>query len=447
MNMNKVMIAALALATGLLALTSQGSVGAQGAPPVVKEVKEAKPVYKLAEETAKKRDEATENAWKFLESKYDFVGEKPGDEKAGFIDTGWGPKTKNIAYTALVLQGIVGTKFWDPANEKIKKSVEFLAESQEASGGYSVFPGVPELKGQRAVYVTGIVAQLLVDLNKDGPWKGKLTQKIELARDYLKSAQVGNPAGHAKDFKKTDTAFGGWAYSAEELPSSIQRGKPSANMSTTVYAIDALHACGVAPGDTVFADALVFLKRNQNAGEVQSDDYKHTDKKTGKPVKMAAADSPDYGGSSYSEGSSYGGMQENEDGTITYFSYGTMSYNMLRAYLFAGLKRDDTPVKLVLGWIAKNYTLSKVPGYRDEKKFNNGLYYYYVSFGRSLKALGDDKVKDDRGNEFDWRADLINELGKRQKADGSWVNDNPEWQENSPVLATAFALDALRNTR
>ncbi|MCC6572158.1 MAG: hypothetical protein IT462_00070 [Planctomycetes bacterium] len=440
--MNRITITALTAAAvlGLSVLALQGPAATAQAPS------RAQPAaYKLSDDAAKKRDEATDKAWKYLETMYD----KTGTKETGFIDAGWGPGSFNIAYTALVLQSLAGTKYWDATNDKFKKSVEFLVENQEASGSWSMMPASidPKMKGQRAVYITGIVAGLLVDLNKEAAWKGKLTQKIELARDYLKASQVGNPTGPAAEFKKTDTGFGGWAYSKEELPAKIKDGKPAANMSTTIYAIDALQACGVVANDPLYKDAVVFLQRNQNAGEVQSDDYVATDKATGKKVKMASPDSPDYGGAIYSEDSSMAGSTVNDDGTITYFSYGTMSYNLLRAYLFAGLKRDDTPVKLVLGWVAKNYNLARVPGYRDEKKFNQGLYYYYVSFSRSLKVLGDDKVKDDRGNEFDWRADLIGELAKRQKADGSWVNDNKMWQENSPVLATSFALDALRNTR
>lgn len=391
------------------------------------------------------RDALIEKAWQYLLTQYNVQG-KP--ENKG-IDSGWGPKSMNIAYTALVLQGLYGSKVWNESDERIKASVEFVIDSQEASGGFSLMPEkvMPAMKGQRAVYITGIVAQLMADLNAAGAWKGKLTQKIELARDYLKQSQVGNPTGPAAEYKRGNVGFGGWAYSKEELPKKIEEGKPAANMSTTIYAMDALKACGVASDDPIWQDALVFLKRNHNAGELQSADFT-AKTQDGKTIKAAGPDSPDYGGSIYSEDSSMAEERtENEDGTVTLHSYGTMTYNLLRAYLFAGLKKDSLPVKLALGWVRKNYVLNKVPGYRKQSQFDQGLFYYYVSFARTLKALGEDTIEDDRGFKHDWRAELIEQLGKLQGTDGSWVNKNPKWQEGSPVLATAFALDALRHTR
>lgn len=391
------------------------------------------------------RDALIDKAWKYLLTQYNVQG-KP--ENKG-VDSGWGPKSMNIAYTALVLQGIHGTKQWDETNANIRESLEFVLDSQEATGGFSLMPEkiAPAMKGQRAVYITGIVAALMAELNKAGFWKGKLDQKIALARDYLKQAQVGNPEGPAKDYSKGSVGYGGWAYSKEELPKKLEEKKPAANMSTTIYAMDALKACGVAADDPLWQDALIFLKRNHNAGEMQDESFV-AKTQDGKTVKMAGPDSPDFGGSIYSEDSSMVDERtENEDGTVTLHSYGTMTYNLLRAYLFAGLKKDSLPIKLAMGWVKKNYVLSKVPGYRKEKQFDQGLFYYYVSFARTLNALGEDTIEDDRGFKHDWRAELIEQLAKVQKDDGSWINANPKWQENSPVLATAFALDALRNTR
>jgi squalene-hopene/tetraprenyl-beta-curcumene cyclase len=36
---------------------------------------------------------------------------------------------------------------------------------------------------------------------------------------------------------------------------------------------------------------------------------------------------------------------------------------------------------------------------------------------------------------------------RRQKPDGSWVNDNPRWRENTADLATGYALISLANCR
>jgi squalene-hopene/tetraprenyl-beta-curcumene cyclase len=38
---------------------------------------------------------------------------------------------------------------------------------------------------------------------------------------------------------------------------------------------------------------------------------------------------------------------------------------------------------------------------------------------------------------------LIAALAKRQKPDGSWVNENDRWMEGDPNLTTGYALMAL----
>ena len=386
------------------------------------------------------RKQALEGAWGYLKTMYNKPA--PREDRAQ-IKAGWGPKSMNTPYTALVLQALHGTEVWSDDEAMFKDSVNWLVESQEAGGDWSFMPGVPQAKGMYAVYVTGIVAGLMAELNTDGAWKGKLNDNIAKARDYLKQAQVGNPEGAAKDYEEGKPGYGGWAYSKEEIG---QGKKPASNMSTSSFAIDALHACGVKEDDEMWQRALKFLKRNQNAGEVQDEGWQATDSK-GRKVKPAAKDSPDYGGASYAEGSS-SGEEENEDGTVTFFSYGTMTYNLLRAYLFAGLEKDSETVKLAMGCIQRNYTVERVPGLRDEKDYEKGLYYYYMSMGKTLNALGEDSVEEpERGLKHDWRKDLVNALKSRQAEDGSWVNSNSDYQENSPVLCTAYALEALRNTK
>jgi len=453
--MNNLMRLALcALVAGGLFITAcdAGNVAPRNNAPAPAEnapVQEDKPAEPVAPANVG-QDELATKAFEYLKTMYNVAA--PKDDRAG-VNSGWGPKSMNIPYTAMVLHGIYGTKAWDASNAMIKDSVAFLVENQEAGGSFSYMPIsiAPGAKGLRAVYITSIIAQLFVDLNNDGPWKGKLSDNIAKARDYLKQSQVGNAEGPAPDYDKTKAGFGGWAYSKEEIGKSVgEQKKPPANMSTSTYAIDALKACGLDEKDPVWEKALMFLKRNQNAGEVQDEGFEAIDKASGKKIKPAEKGSNDYGGAIYSEESSMAeGGQENADGTVTLFSYGSMTYNLLRAYMFAGMKKDSVPVKLAYGWIQRNYTVKRVPGFRDEKTFEMGLYYYYSSMSRTFKAWGEDTVEEaERGTKHDWRADLVAELKTRQKADGSWVNEkHSRWQENSPVLCTAYALDALKHTR
>ena len=392
------------------------------------------------------RDAQVEAAWEYLKGEYN---KPPSQDDPQGLLSGWGRESMNIPYTGMILLGLHGTAVWNLEDEMIKDSVVWLIETQEPTGAWSYMPNIEHLKGVRAIYITSVLARLLSALNAEGPWKGKLDNELASAVDYLKTAQVGHPEGPAPDYDENTAGFGGWAYSKEEIPVSVdEKGKPAANISTSTFAIDALHACGVDKDDPLWEDAITFLKRNQNAGEVQSEGFTAMYKGE-KKIKMAGEGSPDYGGAIYSEETTKAGVQENEDGTVTLFSYGSVTYNLLRSYLFAGLKKDSVPVKLAWGWVQRNYTVERVPGYRDEAKFDMGLYYYYMSMAKTLSAFGEDFVEEpDRGLKHNWRADIVRELGERQKDDGSWINDNHDrWQENSKVLCTAYSLLALKHTR
>ncbi|HLA85827.1 MAG TPA: hypothetical protein VJL29_13635, partial [Thermoguttaceae bacterium] len=119
-------------------------------------------------------------------------------------------------------------------------------------------------------------------------------------------------------------------------------------------------------------------------------------------------------------------------------SYGSMTYAGLKSMLYAGVKPSDSRVRAALRWIRRHYTLESNP-----EMGNAGLYYYYHTFAKALDATGFNQVEDARGVRHDWRKELAAKLVRRQKPDGSWVNDNPRWLENNPSLVTGYALLAL----
>ena len=64
---------------------------------------------------------------------------------------------------------------------------------------------------------------------------------------------------------------------------------------------------------------------------------------------------------------------------------------------------------------------------------------------KTLHATAADRVADRRGISHDWRAELLEQLGQTQDADGSWINRrNGRWLENQPVLVTAYCVLALQ---
>jgi len=106
--------------------------------------------------------------------------------------------------------------------------------------------------------------------------------------------------------------------------------------------------------------------------------------------------------------------------------------------IYAGVKKDDPRVKAAIGWLGKNYSVKQNPGMGDA-----GLYYYYHTFAKALDSLDQDVFEDADGGKHQWRQELLIELGSRQQADGSWVNENARWLEGEPNLVTGYALLAL----
>ena len=116
-----------------------------------------------------------------------------------------------------------------------------------------------------------------------------------------------------------------------------------------------------------------------------------------------------------------------------------MTYAGLKSMIYAGVKKDDKRVKAAVKWLQQNYDLKSNPGLEAA-----GLYYYYHTFAKSLDAFGEAVFVDDKGNEHDWRKELIAEIRSRQKPNGAWVNSaNERWMEGNPELVTSYALLAL----
>jgi hypothetical protein len=76
-----------------------------------------------------------------------------------------------------------------------------------------------------------------------------------------------------------------------------------------------------------------------------------------------------------------------------------------------------------------------------------GHYYYLHTFAKALDALGKETIEDHKGHQHFWRSDLIRELSRRQRRDGSWLNRNTRWLEGDPNLVCGYALLALSYCR
>ena len=121
--------------------------------------------------------------------------------------------------------------------------------------------------------------------------------------------------------------------------------------------------------------------------------------------------------------------------------YGSMTYAGIKSMIYCGVTKDDPRVQKAYEWIQKHYTVDENPGMpRAHSQW--GLYYYYHTMAKCLSLLGVDEVVDAQGVKHDWRADITAALAKRQRPDGSWVNQD-HWLEADPNLVTGYALMAL----
>ncbi|HEX4123858.1 MAG TPA: prenyltransferase/squalene oxidase repeat-containing protein [Tepidisphaeraceae bacterium] len=344
--------------------------------------------------------------------------QKPGT--AGDLAFTWQDKSDPPALSAIVLKAFMddNTGKYDPDDHWLDAAFDKLLSYQKPDGSISldVLP----------VYNTAIAISALAD-SREAEYK----DHIDKAVAYLKSVQWGDTIqGVPSVVQKVgpdDANYGGWGY-----------GKTGrADGSNEQVALDALHDAGLKADDPSFKAALKFVTRLQNDSETND-------------MKWAGND----GGFIYypsGDGASAAGSYTGADGKHDLRSYGSMTYAGLKSMIYAGLTKDDPRVKAAMAWISKNWTLDENPGmqYADPsnpKSARSGLFYYYHTLARALRAFGEPVITDAEGNKHDWRVELIAKIASQQQPDGSFVGTQ-KWMEDKPVLATAFAVLALEQAR
>jgi squalene-hopene/tetraprenyl-beta-curcumene cyclase len=267
--------------------------------------------------------------------------------------------------------------------------------------------GIYNPKSHHGNYETAICVLAFQAANQGG----KYNDLIKKADQYLRKLQWDD----SENCDKSDVKFGGAGYG---------RTGDRPDLSNTSFFLDALQAAGAKKDDPAVQNALVFLSRCQNL----ESEYNTT------PFSAKVNDggfyyTPAAGGNSQAGNTDNGGLR----------SYASMTYAGLKSMIFAGLTPDDKRVKAALEWITKHYSVSDNPGLGQQ-----GVYYYFQVFAKSLSTAGMDYVKDDQGKSHDWRKELAEHLFEVQQTNGSWLNKNDRWYEGDPNLATAYTLMALK---
>lgn len=281
----------------------------------------------------------------------------------------------------------------------VSRGLTFLTSRQRPDGG------IHAVGSRHQNYETCIAVLALSEVHGDAKYAAVIRQ----AENFLRGLQWDEGEG----IESADGAYGGAGYDSKQRP----------DMSNTQFLVEALRQAGVAEDDPAMQKALIFISRSQNL------ESRHN--------TLAFAAKVNDGGFIYTPargGESKAGLTDNGG----YRSYGSITYAGLKSLIFAGLNRDDERVQAATGWIRRNYTLDENPGMGQQ-----GLYYYYHSFAKTMSALGEDEFEDADGERHHWKSELISKLNSLQQANGSWSNPADRWYEGDPNLVTAYCLLAL----
>jgi len=308
-----------------------------------------------------------------------------------------GPGVTAIVTTALMRHGR------SPQDPVVAKSLKYLEGFVQPDGAISL------KESMYRNYETSLALVCFAVADRDGRYR----TIIKNGEKFLKE----NQWTEAQGYNRSDPVYGGAGYGKHKRP----------DLSNTHFLLEALRAAGAGPEDEAVQKALIFVSRCQNL-----ESEHNTLPFPAKNPDGGFYYTPAAGGVSQAGNTPEGGLR----------SYGSMTYAGLKSMLYAGLTADDPRVKAALKWIQQFYDLSSNPGLGDA-----GLYYYYHVFAKALDAAGIDILVDAQGRRHDWRGELRRELLRRQRPDGSWVNNNDRWLEGEPSLVTGYVLLALSYCR
>ena len=340
----------------------------------------------------KRQEESTRNTEQVISRAVNYL-RTTGQAEDGSFSAHSGTGVTSLVTIALLCNGRSAD---DPLVERSLKWLETFV--QEDGGIYQ--PG-----SLYRNYETCLAILCFQEANRDG----RYDDAIQQANEFIKDIQWGPRNGT----DSADPADGGAGYG--------KHGRP--DLSNTSFFVEASIAAGDDPQCKAIQRALKFISRCQNL----ETEYNTT------PFAAKIND-----GSFYYTAAEGGKSQRGETREGGLRGYGSMTYAGLKSMIYAGLGSDDPRVKAALDWIRAHYDLQANPGMG-----NQGLYYYYHTFAKALDAMGEDVFVDEAGVEHHWREELAQELARRQRDDGTWVNEHARWLEGDANLVTSYALITL----
>ena len=338
-----------------------------------------------------------------------------------------GKSSPSPSYTGLIVTGLgnAPAELKEKHKGSVAKGVDFLLSKVNADGSVGEGPTGGFLK----TYATAISLMAFSSVERTS----KVADAVRGAQAYLKNNQM-----------KEGVNRGGSGY-GDDSPSVDKEGKPIikkgvANMSTTGFAAEALARSGLPKEDEFWKLVVEFCRRCQNSTEVNTDPaFAAALKAKGMAV---GNDGGLYYGPFADPAMQKAGVKKIADKDVI-VSYGAMTYDGLKTYLYAGLKKDSPEVTAAMDWVRKNYSVEAHPGFAFDAVQRHqlrGLYHYYMVMSRALDAFGERPLETFDGKKHDWPVEIAEQLLKTAKESKMWVNDNPGWYEGDPVLVTSYVL-------
>ena len=324
---------------------------------------------------------------------------KSSQDQAG----SWSAK-RSPGVTGIVVTGLLRSGRVRPDEVPAASGLTYIESLINEKAGH-IAGGDP--KPQLLNYVTSVNVMALQAANRDDKYR----KVIGDAAAYLKNLQFDE--GEGKSPK--DDFYGGSGYDSKSRP----------DLSNTQMFLDALQAAGVSKNDPALQRAMIFVSRCQNY-KSEFNDQPWAGKINDGSFIYSAAD----------------GGESKTDEPGVFRGYGSMTYAGVKSMIYCGVSKDDPRMKKALEWLRSHYTVDENPGMPPALR-QRGLYYYYHTMAKCLDALGDDAFVDAAGVKHDWRAEITAALIKRQRPDGSWVNETDRWMEGDPNLVTGYALLTL----
>jgi hypothetical protein len=347
-------------------------------------------------------------------------------------DGGWrsevyGPMADGMSLTPLVLRTLQDISASTDVGDACRRGAGFLASLVEPDGTINV----GKFGVTYPVYTSAGAVQAL-RRSEDAVHR----KSCEAWLAYLRERQLTEDLG----WHPGDKQYGGWGY-CPHRPLKPTSGEPAhplteSNLSATVSALEALHAAGLRAADPLCQKALSFVRRCQNYGDG--------------PGREPAFDD---GGFFFiyddAVRNKAGIAGEDGSGRRRFASYGSATADGLRALLLCGLPAEDARVRGARAWLEENFRVDTHPGKYAENReaHRDAVYYYYgCSLARTLHLLGVQELETPKGT-VRWEEVLADELVRRQRPDGSWLNPVMPQREDDPLVATSFAALALAHCR